>query len=846
MARIYVSIFLLVCVLINHAKAQISLTNNAYFQNFDSLASKGTTAATLPYGWYIYERNLGTGKAANRTYAVNDGAASGGNTYSYGVTGQADRALGTISTGTLATSFGAKFINHNKSKINALKINFAVEQWRLGAIGRTDSSRFSYSTNADSLGHATAKWIYVSKLNLVSNLTTGATGKKNGNLPENKTIVSYTLNGLHLAPGDKIWFRWEDANVSKSDDGLAIDSFSIEPVIDIRPAIFFQPKSITVNENEGFVKTNISISSAPKTDISFRVKIMEKSSAKPNIDFEFNDSATYIFPAESDSHISILIKILDDKIHEPAEKLFLQIYDVKGANLADSILEITILDNDILFRNYRISQIRRQNSKTGVADSLGVKCWVKGISQSVNFVNTGLHFVLADASGAVFVHSKTRNFNYSPEPGDSLKILGKVDQINGLTVFIPDSIVTISSLHITDAPKIVSTLSEENEAQLVQLKNVRLLDENEWQTGSDKPGFCVKISDDKNDFTIYISAQTELFDMPAPKGKFNITGFVSQQDSVAPFLQNYIIMPRFEADIEPVIMPKPVYKSYYISDFKSVSTSGEADSIGVKGWINGIVHSESLFSQEQQFSLMDLTAGIIVNAAEHTNYLAKRGDMISVLGTVNQTNGLIYFDADSIIFISANNAQFEPKIVSALSEKLESSLVKIENVKVTEIKGIEYNNQIFRELQVTQGDDLFTVYLNKNFPEFAISAENEMLNITGIVLQNDFSSPFTSNYIIVPRDSADIQIIKTVGFQETKAADAAIRIYPNPAENFINISTGYLANSISVVDITGKEMLSFKPQSIFSQLVICNLKPGIYFLKVALNGEIKTQKFIKK
>ncbi|RYD71571.1 MAG: hypothetical protein EOP53_23465, partial [Sphingobacteriales bacterium] len=480
--------FLFFCLLIQTSNAQIALKDSVYFQNFDSLAYKGTSAATLPNGWYIYEKNAGTGKAANQTYAVNDGAATGGNTYSYGIAGSSDRALGTISTGTLSTSIGAKFINQNSGKITALKISFIVEQWRLGALGRFDSSRFSYSTNADSLGHASAKWIYNSKLNLISTLTTGTTGKKNGNLPENKTFITYTLTGLNIAQGEKIWFRWEDANVSKSDDGLAIDSFRLDPVIDVSPVISFQPITISIIENSGFVNAKVSISSAPESDVTFRVKILEKSTAKNQSDYEFKPSQTHIFSQDSASHISIFIKIADDKIYEPTENLFVQIYDVKGATLGDSILEINILDNDTFFRNYNINQVRKQNNKTGVADSLSVKCWIKGISQSINFNNNGLNFVLADATASIFIQSQIRNFNYSPEFGDSLKILGKVSQINGLTVFIADSVVAISAGHITNLPKIVSVLSEENEAQLVQLKNVRLVDENEWKNDADKDG----------------------------------------------------------------------------------------------------------------------------------------------------------------------------------------------------------------------------------------------------------------------------------------------------------------------------------------------------------------------
>ncbi|RZL31698.1 MAG: T9SS type A sorting domain-containing protein, partial [Pedobacter sp.] len=340
---------------------------------------------------------------------------------------------------------------------------------------------------------------------------------------------------------------------------------------------------------------------------------------------------------------------------------------------------------------------------------------------------------------------------------------------------------------------------------------------------------------------VYISPQTELFYLSAPKGNFNITGFVSQQDSVFPFFQNYELVPNFEADIETIISPKPVYKAYKISELKTQNSKGEADSIGVKAWINGIVHSETLDAQKQQFSLVDLTAGIIVKVTQNADYIAKRGEMIDVLGTLKQANGLTYFDADSVVYISANHTQFAPSIITQFNEKHEGSLVKLEVVKVISTE----ENQNITSLQLTKSSATFTIQINKNIASFQIPVVNDLLNITGILLQDDSSSPFTSNYFIVPRDSADIEFIKTVGFENKYFRNSTLKLSPNPAENFIEIQTDFRADKISITDISGKELLNFEPQSIFSHIDICNFKPGIYLVKVQQNGNVITQKIIK-
>jgi len=73
----------------NVAKSQtISLTaGTASCENFNTLVSSGTSS-TLPSGWYFVE----TGSNLNTTYSADNGANTGGDTYSYGATGRTERA----------------------------------------------------------------------------------------------------------------------------------------------------------------------------------------------------------------------------------------------------------------------------------------------------------------------------------------------------------------------------------------------------------------------------------------------------------------------------------------------------------------------------------------------------------------------------------------------------------------------------------------------------------------------------------------------------------------------------------------------------------------------------------
>src|SRR6476659_296365 len=107
----------------------ISSFNTAVTQNFDTLASTGTSSTT-PAGWGFAE----SGTNANTTYTAGTGSSTAGDTYSFGTT--SERAFGGLQSGTLVPTVGAVFVNNTGGAINSLIISYTGEQWRLGATGR--------------------------------------------------------------------------------------------------------------------------------------------------------------------------------------------------------------------------------------------------------------------------------------------------------------------------------------------------------------------------------------------------------------------------------------------------------------------------------------------------------------------------------------------------------------------------------------------------------------------------------------------------------------------------------------------------------------------------------------
>ena len=75
-----------------------------------------------------------------------------------------------------------------------------------------------------------------------------------------------------------------------------------------------------------------------------------------------------------------------------------------------------------------------------------------------------------------------------------------------------------------------------------------------------------------------------------------------------------------------------------------------------------------------------------------------------------------------------------------------------------------------------------------------------------------------------------------------------IKIFPNPAFDFIMINTGdagagYL---VEIFDITGKKIISDRLKTKTTTLDLRNANPGMYMIRLSGNGQIVTRRIIKK
>ncbi|WBV61740.1 T9SS type A sorting domain-containing protein [Chryseobacterium camelliae] len=243
--------------------AQVSLTSTsvAYTQNFDGMAA----TTVLPTGWNAI-RASGSGTVGQAlTPVVNDGTSNTGAVFNVGTANAADRALGTIASGSTVPAFGAQFVNNTGAAITSVNISFNHEQWRTGSNAVVETVTFFYSTDATALDNGT--WIPVTNLDLVEILTSNnANIAVDGNLTANKAAKSNIISGLNIANGGSLFIKWVDANETGSDGMYAVDDFSLMPSAgSLAVSDFGKTKSLFVKNT--FVKNNEIVFGANAKDV---------------------------------------------------------------------------------------------------------------------------------------------------------------------------------------------------------------------------------------------------------------------------------------------------------------------------------------------------------------------------------------------------------------------------------------------------------------------------------------------------------------------------------------------------------------------------------------------------
>jgi len=455
----------------------VSLTSigTAVTQNFDTLATSGTTNTALPTGWYITE--TGGGTRDNEQYAADTGSSATGDTYSYGATGSTDRALGGLRSGSLVPVFGAKFTNNTGSTITSLDISYTGEQWRLGTAGRTDRLDFQISTNATDL--STGTYTNVDALDFTTPNTATA-GAKDGNLAANRTVITSSITNLNLANGATFFIRWTDPDASDSDDGLAVDNFNITAQ---GSAPVDNPPTVTGtvpadNATDIPVDANISVTfSEPVTvsDASFQISCATSGThaftlsggpstytLNPTTDFTQGEVCTVTVVAaqvtDQDGTADPMAAdyVFDFTVISTAP---VAIHDIQGSGTTSPLAGQTVTTSGI------VTLIKTGTNNGGAASSFFLQAPDAGADSDPNTSEGILVFTNSVPTVAV---------------GDAVTVTGTVVEFNGMTEISPVSNVSVNSTGnalptpVTLTTTILDPTAQPTQPQLEKYEGMRL------------------------------------------------------------------------------------------------------------------------------------------------------------------------------------------------------------------------------------------------------------------------------------------------------------------------------------------------------------------------------------
>ena len=329
----------------------ISLTGSSYTQDFDTLSNNvsGGSGSVLPTDWTFAE----TGTGANATYRSGTGSANNGDTYSFGADGSTERAFGTLRSGSVVPMLGVSFSNDTGATITSLTIGYTGEQWRLGASSRPSADRLDFQYSVDATSLTSGSWADGDALDFASPITSGTVGALNGNAAASSAVLGSTLTGLSIAPGQTFWLRWSDTDVAGSDDGLAIDDFTLS-TDSAAPAnrVNLAASSALALESAGTVVTLTATTTAPVTTAQ-TVTLDVSGSGVTGSDYALS-STTITIPAGASSG-SVTFTVLDDGIAEnhetallslsaPSDELTLGSTPSQNVLLVDSTISTRIAD----------------------------------------------------------------------------------------------------------------------------------------------------------------------------------------------------------------------------------------------------------------------------------------------------------------------------------------------------------------------------------------------------------------------------------------------------------------------------------------------------------------------
>lgn len=204
-------------------------------------------------GWFIRQV---AGSQSNTNFSTSTGSSTGSGVYSFAPSGNNNRALGTLASGTGIYAFGLILKNESGIILNRLTIQFLASQWRKGGSGNINSWKCGFiQSDSSNLNLDSIKLL--PNLNLNSIHTNSGSATLNGQLPVNQTLITNTISEIRWLPGQYLVFHWSDTDEPGSDDAMAIDDFSFKARQEIGPPIIGAIQVDSISSRSAIIKALI-------------------------------------------------------------------------------------------------------------------------------------------------------------------------------------------------------------------------------------------------------------------------------------------------------------------------------------------------------------------------------------------------------------------------------------------------------------------------------------------------------------------------------------------------------------------------------------------------------------
>ena len=206
------------------------------------------------------------------------------------------------------------------------------------------------------------------------------------------------------------------------------------------------------------------------------------------------------------------------------------------------------------------------------------------------------------------------------------------------------------------------------------------------------------------------------------------------------------------------------YSPVAIEDLIIEGIDGNTININDYALIRGVTQGINFNPQGLEFPFVEGLAALrIFNSFDNLGYEFAAGDSLQIWGQLGQFSGMTEFYPDSIVVVAQGLTQEAPTQVSSLDESMESHLVRLDCVQITDTNQWIPSGSGF-DVMLNGPEGLYTLHLDLNTDIFNAPVPSGRFDVTGVVVQFDETSPYSEGYSIWPRSLNDFEEFVTASF----------------------------------------------------------------------------------